>query len=257
VDFIDTHAHMTSGELAPQLADVIARAEAAGIRQIISVASDAEDAQAAHELATAHRGIFSSAGVHPHEAGKVAAGDLDRITALWGRPKVVAVGEIGLDYYYDFADRESQRRVFAEQLERALHVDLPLIIHCRDAFIDCVAMLEQHGFRNRRVVFHCFTGTTAEAACVAEHGWRISFTGVVTFRKSVELQQIAKAYPADQLMVETDSPYLSPEPVRKMRPNEPANVAHTATFLAQLRGVPLALLASQTHANSTSFFGLS
>jgi len=161
-----------------------------------------------------------------------------------------------LDYHYDFADRENQQRVFSRQLELALGRGKPLIIHCREALEDAVAMLVDYGFENRSVVFHCFTGTSSEADRIAEHGWRISFTGIVTFSKSGELQEIAKRYPADQLMVETDSPYLSPVPVRSVRPNVPSHVAHVARFLADLRDASYPDLVEQTSANTKLFFRL-
>lgn len=256
MELIDTHAHLTSPELAAQFAAVLARARAAGVGRIVAIASDAADAEAAQRLATAHADIYSSAGIHPHQAARVVDGDLERVGALWAESKTIAVGEIGLDYFYDFADKPSQQRVFAEQLERAVSANLPLIIHCRDAFDDCIAMLERYGYRGRKVVFHCFTGSRQDAARVAEFGWRISFTGIVTFRRSVELREIAREYPADQLMLETDSPYLSPEPVRSIRPNEPAHVAHTARFLARLRNTPEEEFAARTTANARAFFDL-
>ena len=202
-----------------------------------------------------------AAGVHPHEAGKVAGADADppdlvEMVALWRDEKVVALGEMGLDYHYDFADRAVQRRVFTEQLALAAPFDKPIIIHCREALDDVIPILVDHGFSGRRVVFHCFTGTADEAARIAEQGWRISFTGVVTFKKSSELQAIARAYPADRLMIETDSPYLSPEPVRGKRPNEPSHLVHIARFLAGLRGESVEEVSAATRANTVEFFGL-
>lgn len=256
MELIDTHAHLTCRELAGRIEDVLDAARAAGVGQIISVGSDAADSAAALGLAERFDGVFASAGIHPHEAGKVSKGDFERVAALWREKKVVAVGEIGLDYHYDFAEWSVQRQVLEEQLSRAREHDLPLIIHCREAFDDCIRILENHGYAGRRVVFHCFTGEPIEAEGVAARGWRISFTGIVTFRKLTELQEIARAYPADEVMIETDSPYLSPEPVRHVRPNEPAHVAHTARFLAKLRGTTEEELAAQTTRNARAFFGL-
>jgi TatD DNase family protein len=144
----------------------------------------------------------------------------------------------------------------AEQLEMARGFELPAVVHAREAMDDCVASLSRHGFDGRRVVFHCFTGTAEEARKIADHGWRVSFTGVVTFKNSAEIAAIAQAYPVDQLMLETDSPYLSPAPVRNVRPNEPAHLAHTARFLAELRGVSVQELALQTSENARRFFQL-
>ena len=147
--------------------------------------------------------------------------------------------------------------MFKAQLEVARDVDLPLVMHCREAVDDAVAMLHERGFDGRRVVFHCFTGTADEAGLLADHGWRISFTGIVTFRGSEVLQAVARDYPADELMLETDSPYLSPEPVRKIQPNEPAHARHTAEFLARLRDTPVDQFIAQTTRNAERFFGLS
>lgn len=256
MELIDTHAHLTSAALHERLAEVLGNATSVGVSRIITIASDARDSAAALALAQAHPMVFCSAGIHPHEAGKVAHGDFDTIAALAGDPRVVAVGEIGLDYHYDFADHATQQAVFSRQLALARACGKPLVIHCREAFDDCCALLERCGYRDAPVVFHCFTGTAEEARRVAERGWRISFTGIVTFKNSTELQALARTYPADQLMLETDSPYLSPAPVRHVRPNEPAHVAHTARFLADLRGVEVAELAAQSSANARAFFGL-
>jgi TatD DNase family protein len=256
MQLIDTHAHLTYPGLIERIDGVLANARDTGVAHIISVASSASDAESALELARAHPMISSSAGIHPHEAAKVADGDMERIAALLNDPDVVAVGELGLDYHYDFADRPTQQRAFAAQLEIARGCGKPLIVHCREAFEDCITLLEQHGYRDQPVVFHCFTGTADDAAQVASRGWRISFTGIVTFKNSTDLQAIARAYPADQLMLETDAPYLSPVPVRHVRPNEPAHIAHTAAFLAKLRGESLDDLADRTSTNAQAFFRL-
>ncbi len=254
---IDSHAHLTYDDFAGRLNEVLARCDAAGVDQVITIGTSLADAKKAIALSREHPGrVRAAAGFHPHHADDVRDEDFEEMAALWDDGSVVAFGEMGLDYHYDFAKPENQQRVFARQLQLAATRDKPLIIHGREAFDDVVAMLREHGFVNRRVVFHCFTGTRAEAERIAEHGWRLSFTGIVTFPKSDELQAIARGYPADQLMIETDSPYLSPVPVRGRRPNEPAHVAHIARFLADLRRVPYEQLAQQTAANTREFFGL-
>ncbi len=254
---IDTHAHLTFPELREQVADVLARCDEAGIDRVITIGTDLADARAAIAMAERHPArIAAAGGFHPHEAGKVTDEGLAAMAKLWSDPRIVAFGEMGLDYHYDFADRRVQQDVLARQLELAKPHDRPLIIHCREAFEDLVPILLDHGFADRRVVFHCFTGTADEAVVLASHGWRISFTGIVTFKGSTELQRIARTYPASALMVETDSPYLSPVPVRSKRPNEPAHVAHTARFLAELRGVGYEELVEQTTHNARAFFGL-
>jgi TatD DNase family protein len=254
---IDSHAHLTYPELHDQVDDVLARARAAGVDRVITVGTTPADGERAVALARRYRGtVFAAVGIHPHHAMEAEAGDVDRVRALLDQGDVVAMGEMGLDYFYDFCPTDKQRSIFAAQLAIAAERDLPVIIHSRDAFDDTAAMLVDHGLEHRRVVFHCFTGTIDEARRLAEHGWRASFTGIVTFRKSTELQAIARDYPADQLMVETDSPYLSPEPVRGRKPNEPAHVAHTARFLAELRGVPYEPFTERTAENTRAFFDL-
>jgi TatD DNase family protein len=229
---IDSHCHLTYAELSTQVEAVLCRARDAGVTHIITIGTDIEDAKKAVEVSHRYPGLVSmAAGFHPHHADKVEDGHWSELSGIWDDPKVVAFGEMGLDYHYDFADRDNQRRVFSRQLDVARERGKPIIIHAREAFEDVAAIL-------------------------LEHGWRLSFTGVITFPKSTELHEIAKAYPADKLMIETDAPYLSPVPVRSKRPNEPAFVAHTARFLASLRGVSLEALAAQTQRNTAEFFRL-
>lgn len=254
---IDSHAHVTYPDFAGRIEEVLARCDAAGVEQIISIGTSLADARSAVSLARRFpTRIRPAAGFHPHHADAVSDDDFCTMAEIWDGPQVVAFGEMGLDYHYDFADRGKQKMVFARQLELSATRDKAIIIHAREAYDDVESMLVDHGFTGRRVVFHCFTGTRAEAERIAVRGWRISFTGIVTFPKSTELHEIARAYPADQLMVETDSPYLSPVPVRSMKPNEPCNVAHVARFLAGLRGVSYEELTATTNANTRAFFGL-
>lgn len=254
---IDSHAHLTYEGLHERVDEVLANCAAAGVDRVITIGTDLDDARDAIKLARANpKRVHASVGFHPHEADKVSDADIEAMAKLWDEDVVVAAGEMGLDYHYDFADRKKQHHVFASQLQHGAKRDLPIVIHSREAMEDTVAILVEHGFANRRVVFHCFTGSADEAARVAEHGWRISFTGIVTFKNSKDLQAIARDYPAESLMVETDSPYLSPVPVRSVRPNEPAHVAHVASFLAQLRSEDEAGLIARTAANTMAFFGL-
>ncbi len=254
---IDSHAHLTFPELGEQVEAVLARCAQADVDQVITIGTDLAHARAAITLARRYPGtVRAAAAFHPHEAGKVTERELVALAELWNDPSIVALGEMGLDYHYDFAKRPEQRSVFARQLELAAVHSHPLVIHCREALEDTVRLLLEHGFETRPVVFHCFTGTAEEAARVARHGWRVSFTGIVTFPKSEWLQDIARKYPAGQLMVETDSPYLSPVPVRNRRPNEPAHVRHIVQFLAELRGLSCEDLARETSRNTREFFRL-
>jgi TatD DNase family protein len=254
---IDSHAHLTYDDFAGRIDEVLARCDAAGVDRIITIGTSLADARRAIALSQAYPArIRAAIGFHPHEADKVTDEDLAAMAEIWKDPAVVACGEMGLDYHYDFADRGKQKRVFAGQLALAASLGKPIIIHGREALDDILPVLHDHGYVGKRVVFHCFTGTRAEADRIAEHSWRISFTGIVTFPKSDELQAIARDYPAEHLMVETDSPYLSPVPVRGRRPNEPAHVAHVARFLAGLRKVEYQELVEQTQRNTQVFFGL-
>ena len=254
---IDTHSHLTFGEFEGRIDEILSNGEAQGVDAVITVGTTLDHSRAAVALTQRYPSrIYAAIGIHPHESQKASQDDLDLIDALWEHPQVVAIGEMGLDYHYDFADRTVQHRVFARLLSLASARAKPLVIHSREALDDTISLLIDHGFVNRPVVFHCFTGTAEEAARLAEHGWRISFTGIVTFPKSQWLWEIAKSYPAHQIMIETDSPYLSPHPIRNRRPNEPAYLAHIAAFLAKLRGVPLAEFAAQTAENTRRFFQL-
>ncbi len=257
MDLIDSHAHLTFPELSGRIDDLLGQCDQAGVNRVITVGVHLDDARAAVDLAERYPGrIHVAAGFHPHEAGDVSKDDLEAMATLWDHPSVVAAGEIGLDYHYDHADRADQRRVFARQLELAVDRGYPVVIHSREAFDDTVAILLKHGLAHHRVAFHCFSGTAEQAARLVEHGWWVSFTGIVTFRKSETLWEAARSYPADRVMIETDSPFLSPEPVRHIRPNVPAHVVHTARFLADLRGISPEDLGDLTTANTQRFFNL-
>lgn len=252
---IDSHCHLTYEPLSGMRGDVLARAAEAGVTHMISIGTDVADTRAAIELATGQANVFASSGVHPHQAGKTEAGWQDELRMLAGDPRVVAVGETGLDYHYDFSPRDQQRVVFEEQLSLAASIGKPVVIHCREAHADVMAVLAGHSDLSR-VVFHCFTGSMAEAREIIDRGYWISLTGVVTFKNSRELQEVARYLPPDRIMMETDSPYLSPEPVRSRRPNEPALVVHVARRVAELRGVSFEEFAALTRANTIRFFDL-
>jgi len=252
---IDSHCHLTYAPLFDQIDAVLARAAAAGVTDCVTIGTSIADTRRAIELAAAKPGVRPTAGVHPHESAKVAPGWERELEELARRSEVVAVGEMGLDYHYDFADRAAQRSVFERELQIATAVGKPVIIHCREAHADTLAVLSDF-VDLRGVVFHCYTGSVAEAREILDRGYWISLTGVVTFKKSDELREVAKLLPAERLMVETDSPYLSPEPVRSMKPNEPAFVVHTARAIAAVRGMAYDDTANVTVANTRGFFSL-
>lgn len=257
MEFVDTHCHLSSGDLARRADEVIARAAEAGVTRLVVVACVPHEWDAALDLQHRYPGrIWAAVGIHPHEAAAATERDFARLAELWRTPGVVGCGELGLDYHYDFSPRPVQQAVFARQLEMACESGLPIIIHSREAHADVVQALLAAGFDGRPLVFHCFSGTPVEAVELRSHGWWASFTGTLTFKKSADQQQVCLATPGDQLMFETDAPYLSPEPVRKMRPNEPANVIHTVRFAAELRGESFAELAEASTFNAIRFFGL-
>lgn len=261
---IDTHCHVTYAELAPQIDDVVRRAAEAGVTRMITVATTPDDARRGIELMKSHDRIYLAAGIHPHEAAKVGAAELNDLAALhrgqWNlgplATRLVAVGETGLDFHYDFAPADVQERVFRAQLALAVEVKRPVIIHARKAEEQVCDILRDYPQLVGRVVFHCFSRGVDVARRVLDMGLWLSFTGVVTFDKSGEIPASAKFTPADRFMIETDSPFLSPVPVRKIRPCEPAFVAHTARYLAELRGVSFETLAAQSTANAERFFSL-
>lgn len=223
---------------------------------MITVACRANEAETAIELHNQEPAILVSAGIHPHEASRIDEGEISRLPGIWSRLGVVAAGEMGLDFHYDFSSREVQQGIFEQQLELARPTSLPIVIHCREAQEDVLRLLEKHGYAGRRVVFHCFSGTAEEAAEIRSHGWRTSFTGLITFKNAAGPQQACVDTPLEELMFETDSPYLSPEPVRKMRPNEPQNVIHTIRFAAMLRGLSFEQVAEVSTQSATTFFSL-
>ncbi len=232
---IDSHAHLDDLRYDTDRDNVLQRAEAAGIEAIVTIGCDLATSQAAVALAHAHPNILATIGVHPHEAKEIGEGWYESFRSLAQHPKVVAYGEIGLDYHYDHSPREIQRERFREQIHLARELALPLIIHTREAQDDTVTILREEGAADVGGVFHCFSGDAWLAKDALELGFYLSFSGVLTFKNATMLRDIAKTIPLDRLMVETDSPYLTPVPYRGKR-NEPAYVQYVAETLAEIRG---------------------
>jgi len=255
-NLIDTHCHLTDRRLVRRLKAVLARAEAAGVGAVVCAASDVGDSLAAAKLAGRHQRVYWTAGVHPHEAKDAREDDLRRLAELAAQAKNVAIGEIGLDYHYDFSPRDVQRSVFARQLDLARRLGKPVVIHAREALDDTLAVLAEIDPPGETVVFHSFTGSAADVRRLLDRGAYVGFSGIATFKNAPEVRQAAAEVGADRILVETDAPYLSPEPVRRMRVNEPANVVHVARCLAGVRGVGLAEFARQTTANARRVFGI-
>lgn len=246
---IDTHAHLDAG--AEPADELVARALEAGVDRIISVGSGLDSCRETLEIAARHDGVYAALGIHPHQAAEPDASRLDELRELLGDERAVAVGETGLDFYRDYAPRDRQCELFEAQLALAADLGKTLVVHTREASDETAAALEPFG---GTVVLHCFSAPELLPLAL-ERGYYLSFAGNVTFPKAEELREAARAVPADRLLAETDSPYLSPQP-RRGRPNEPANVVHTIAVLAEARGEEADELAAQLDANAAAAFGL-
>jgi TatD DNase family protein len=245
----DTHAHLDA--CADPAEEVIERARAAGVDRIVAIGSGIDSCRETLAIARRAEGVSAALGVHPHQAADGDSDRLDELRELLGDGRAVAVGEIGLDFYRDYAPRDRQRDLFARQLELASELGKPVVIHMRAAESETATMLS--GFAGT-VVLHCFS--SPELLPVAlERGYYVSFAGNVTYPKAESLRQAAARVPADRLLAETDSPYLSPQP-RRGRPNEPANVVHTVAALTEARGEDSATLARQLDENAAAAFSL-
>jgi TatD DNase family protein len=248
---IDSHCHLDACE--PAVAELVGRARAAGVTRLATVGTDGPSIRRALAAAEDHEEVVAIVGRHPHETtgfDELAVEEIERAAA---HPRVRAIGETGLDYYRDHAPRADQRRGFEAQLELAARLDLPVVIHTRAAEDDTFAILREHARSVPAVILHCFSAPNRLGEAV-ELGFLCSFAGNVTYPKATELQEAARDVPDELLLVETDSPYLSPQPVRG-KPNQPANVVATAEALAEVRGVPYAELEATVEANAARLFG--
>jgi TatD DNase family protein len=245
----DSHAHLDA--CAEPAGVLVARAREAGVTRIVTIGTGIESSRAALAIAQEHDGVYAALGIDPHQASSPEAQRVEELRALLEHPKAVAVGETGLDSVRQHASLAEQRRLFEAQLELATELELPIVVHSREASAETADALEP--FRGR-VVLHCFSSPRLLPTAL-ERGYFVSFAGNVTYPKASDLRDAARAVPADRLLVETDSPFLAPQPVRG-RPNEPAHVVHALTLLAEERGEAPADLAAQTHANAAAAFGL-
>ena len=257
----DSHCHLTDGRFDEDRAAVLDAAFQAGVTRIVTVASNLEDARAAAklagshaELAGSHAALWSTAGIHPHEVSETEDADLAAVRELAATdPRVVAIGETGLDYFYDHSPRELQRRWFEAQLEVAAELDLPIVIHTREAEDDTIAVL-RNAPESVLKVLHCFTGNMKLLEVGLEEGCYVSFAGIVTFSK-FDGQEVVRAVPEDRLLAETDAPYLAPVPRRGKR-NEPAFVTHVVAALADIRGESVGAVAEATARNAVRCYAL-
>jgi TatD DNase family protein len=244
---IDTHAHLDALE---DPAAAVTRARDAGVTRIVTIGTDPTSWAEMLPIVEEHDGVYGVAGIHPHQAASDF--DVDALERLLAHPKIVAVGEIGLDYFRDYAPRDAQTKLFIYQLGLAKRAQLPVVIHNRAADDDTVAVLRQ--WFDGTVVLHCFSSPALLPEAV-ERGWYVSFAGNVTYANAEDLRNAARAVPAELLLAETDSPYLAPQPVRG-KTNEPAYVVHTVAALAEVRDDEPGALAAQIDANATAAFGL-
>lgn len=253
---IDTHAHLDEQSFAQDLDEVLARAAAAGVHRIITIGVTAQTSQNALALARQYPQVSAVVGLQPNYVTQAGPDDMDMIAGLARDPHVVAVGETGLDKYWDFAPLDVQREYFHKHIALSRDVQKPFIVHCREAEAEVVELLRGEAPQGElRGVMHSFCGDWETARACLDLGLYISFAGMLTYKANAALRETAAKIPSDRLLVETDSPYLAPVPLRGKR-NEPANVAHTARLLAELRQIPLEELAQQTTANALGLFRL-
>jgi TatD DNase family protein len=249
---IDTHCHLTDTRLASQLPEVMARAAAAGVSNMVTVGTQPGDWEAALQVAERHPNVRCAIGVHPNHSHDVEIEQLLQLRGLQAHPAVVALGEMGLDYHYNHSPRDRQQQFLEIQLAMAVELNRPVIIHSRESTEDCLRVMKNYPVS--AAVFHCFTGTVAEAEKILSAGYLLGFTGVVTYKNAPQLREIVRSIPADRLLVETDSPYLSPEPVRSQKTCEPAFVMHTARAVAAARGGSIEVIDQITTANAKTFY---
>lgn len=250
---VDSHCHLNYASLGDDVPGVLARARAAGVGGFLAISCRQNEWDGVIALADTHDGVWATVGIHPHEADEHPDTDAATLIAAAQHPRVIGIGETGLDYYYDKSDRDRQKASFRSHIIAARATGLPLIVHTRDAEADTLELLKEPGEGILNGVIHCFTASQAFADEALALGFYISLSGIVTFKNARDLAETAKTIPADRLLVETDSPYLAPVPMRG-KTCEPAFVAHTARFLANLRGVSEAELAATTTANFHALF---
>lgn len=251
MSLIDSHCHLDSADFNEDREAVIDRALAAGVEHMMAIGTGEgpPDLEAAVRLADRYAPFYATVGIHPHDAAKAGPGDFKRLAELLAHPKVLAVGEIGLDYHYDFSPREVQKSVFIEQMGIAAEARKPIVIHTREAWDDTLELIERHWTPHGiGGIMHCFSGGPEEARRALDLGFYLSFGGIVTFPKATTVQDAAKSAPRDRILLETDAPYLAPVPNRGKR-NEPAFMVHTARKLAELRGESYEEMCAITTAN--------
>lgn len=254
MEFVDSHAHLTDEAFLGDLDGVIARAQAAGVHRILTLGTDVESSRAAIKIAEKYEAVYAAVGIHPESVRETTLEDVSIIGELASHPRVVAIGEIGLDYYWDKGSGELQRLFFERQLGLAAQTHLPVSIHDREAHVDIVETMSKFGDQGVRGVLHAFSGDEEMAEKALEYGFLLSFGGPITFLNERKAPDLLKIIPRDKILIETDSPYLSPHPMRGQR-NEPARVVRVAERLAELKNCTLEQVANQTSQNARTLFG--
>ena len=251
--YFDTHAHYDDRDFDPDRDEVISSLPEQGVSLVVNAGSSMPSSRTAMAIAEKYPFVYFAAGVHPHDTKDMTDGDFDELEQMSGHEKCVAIGEIGLDYHYDLSPRDIQRRRFYQQMELARHTGKPVIIHEREACADVLDVVTQ--FKDIRGVYHCFSGSWETAKIILDQGWYLSFTGVITFKNARRALEVIEKMPSDRLMIETDSPYLAPVPVRGTR-NNSANLKYIAAKAAEVRGIAADELAGLAMENGRRFFGI-
>lgn len=250
----DSHAHLNDRQLRQDVDEILARAAADGMERVICPGFDIESSRSAVEIAEKYENVWATVGVHPHDAKTLSEASLDELKEIARSPKVVGIGEIGLDFYRDLSPRPVQEEAFRKQLALARELDLPVVIHNRDAGADVLRVLGEEGLPAAGGVLHCYSENVEYAMKSLELGLYIGIAGPVTFRKNEELREVVRQAPDERLLIETDAPYLTPEPFRGRRRNEPALVRLVAEKVAEVKGTDLASVAQSTAENTLRLF---
>lgn len=250
---IDTHCHLTDPRLGEQLAGVLKRCADAGVDRMVTIGTDLADDRDVIELCRRLPNVRCAIGIHPNYSADAKVEDVEQLRAMQSDPVVLAIGEMGLDYHYDRAERSHQRKIFEAQLKLAAEVGKPVVIHCREAVDDTLAVMKD--FVDVPAVFHCFTGSASEAERIVSAGYLLGFTGPITYKKNDDLRVVVRQTPLDRILVETDAPYLTPEPMRKIKTNEPSFVVHTARMIAEVKGIGFEEVDRATSENAVRFYG--
>jgi len=256
MELIDTHCHLTFEQLESSVEAVLQRSIAAGVKSWITVGTDPVENRKVLALCEKYVNLYAALGIHPHEAAKTSNSDIEELKLSAKNPKVVAIGETGLDYHYDFSPKADQQKLFNSHLQIASELNMPVIIHSREAFDDTIKILNDYRNGLKGIVFHCFSYSPQQAEKLLDNDFFLSFTGVVTFKGARLVRESAKITPLERMMLETDCPYMTPEPMRKQKVNEPALLVHTAQFLSELKQIPLEQFSQAVTSTSRSFFDI-